>query len=1003
MTGGDPDQLAHSIARAARSLAASERKAFVSSKCGADSKLQARVEALIKQGFSDERSPDSAARQLVTGGALDMFGAKAQSVTAHEPGLIGQRIGSYRIRERIAVGGMGEVYRAERIDGSFDREVAIKVTGTSSLNEEFRRRFQHEQRILASLHHQGITQLFDAGITDGGLPFIVMELVDGQPIDEYCRRRELSPNAIVDLLLQIADAVSFAHARLVVHRDIKPSNVLVTEAGEVKLLDFGIARLLESDAVAATELRPLSPRYASPEQLLGREITIASDIYQIGLLMVELLSGSPARSETNLSDEIMRAVEQRPFPLRETADRNLPNELRQIAEQCLMNEPEERYADVNALHRDLANYQAGYPVAAVGETSLYRLRKFLKRHGRALAHGTVAALLLGTSVQLVNWLAASPVCPRPSEQMSGIWDAGIRAAVVSSIGDLGIPAATKTAATLVERLDQYVEGWLDMHQSACIANRVEASQSDAMFDRRMMCLEDRRYEVQALSQTLQSPSESTLLRTPELLSTLEPLQRCADLEAMASTVPPPGTAVADDVNRVKQQLANVTTDFAEGDLVSASTRLEALQPTASKTGYAPLLAEIAILAARIESMSSDPNSKETFRNAVTLAALARDDFLLATAWIEFAYHTAKYLELVPDAQELLFNARSAVLRAGQNSVAAVDLANTEGAVAYLDGDLDQALQHFHHARTLAERVAPERVPQIEANLAGMYRQRGELEQSRKFALRALRDIEERYGEGSLPALLATEDLAKISQELGDHQAAIDYLVPLIDALEWARGGPSLEIAMFNLDLGWSLKELNRLEDAAAAMRTTIRILNDLRLIDSNAAAYAHNNIGDLYMYMEDYARSELHLKRALEIWSKADGNPRKALPLTNLGLLMNRTGEHHDALEYCREALAIDENALGPDHFELAYALTCIGKALLELDRPDEAVEPLRRAVALRTRFDTYEHGWSRFLLGQALIASGRPLEGRERIDEAQKLFDASPSPDPYIARAVGQ
>ncbi len=318
-------------------------------------------------------------------------------------GLVGRELDGYRITSFIAEGGMSRVYRATRVDGSFERDVAIKLSAVSGISSSMRERFMQEQSVLAGLNHPHISQLYDARLTAEGWPYIVMELVEGSPITRYCAEQSLPLAGRIRLLIDVIDAVAFAHGNLVVHRDIKPSNVLVTAKGEVKLLDFGIAKLLEGDPENLTRSGAMTPRYASPEQLLGKPISIASDVYQLGLLLAEVLGGSlPTEGET-LTDAIRRSADDRPVTLPSAARQSLPSEITAIIEQCLRPQPGERYRDANALRADLEAYLSGYPVSAAGQRSGYRLRKFVQRN-RGSVLGAVLTLLALVSATIITAL-----------------------------------------------------------------------------------------------------------------------------------------------------------------------------------------------------------------------------------------------------------------------------------------------------------------------------------------------------------------------------------------------------------------------------------------------------------------------------------------------------------------------------------------------------------------------------------------------------------------------
>lgn len=333
---------------------------------------------------------------LVPGGAIDLFARLIDAPADPAQHLIGKQLGGYRLTSLLGQGGMGLVFRAERIDGRFDREVAIKISAGSGISQGLRERFLQEQSILAGLNHPNIAQLYDADHTAEGWPYFVLELVEGETIDAHCRRTRANTDQIVDIMLEVADAVAYAHARLVVHRDIKPSNLLVTRDGRPKLLDFGIARLFQADQAQVTNDRALSLRYASPEQLLGQPVTVASDLYQLGLVLGELLAGEPLRPNEDLASAMAGASRDDDLTIQGTIRARLPQDLVLMVEQCLRSSPKLRYPDVGSFQLDLQRYRKRFPVAAAGRNPTYRMRKFIGRNSLPVSVTAVAAIGLAT-------------------------------------------------------------------------------------------------------------------------------------------------------------------------------------------------------------------------------------------------------------------------------------------------------------------------------------------------------------------------------------------------------------------------------------------------------------------------------------------------------------------------------------------------------------------------------------------------------------------------------
>ncbi len=310
----------------------------------------------------------------------------------------GRRIGAYEIKRLIGQGGMAVIYLAERADGEFRRQVALKVVLPLPNSDEIIRRFRQERQILASLDHPNISQLLDGGTTPEGWPYLVMEYVEGQPITFYCRERNLSISERLRLFRIVCEAVQYAHQNLVVHRDLKPGNILITPSGDVKLLDFGIAKLLMADLYGEMAhqttrgLRPMTPEYASPEQLREESITTASDIYSLGILLYELLADvHPYELKGRPLHEIIRVVtEEEPLALSSRRP-ELRGDLDNIVSLALSKDPRERYRTVEQLIEDIDRFLAGRPVKARAATLRYRTARFV---GRNRTWVTIAAIML---------------------------------------------------------------------------------------------------------------------------------------------------------------------------------------------------------------------------------------------------------------------------------------------------------------------------------------------------------------------------------------------------------------------------------------------------------------------------------------------------------------------------------------------------------------------------------------------------------------------------------
>lgn len=363
------------------------RSAFIRDACGDDVDLIAEVEALLR--FESETA---------VGGFIDrpMFTLhKAEP----EPNAVGDRVGRYRLINEIGRGGMGTVYLAERADDEFEHRVAIKILKRGLDTDEIVGRFRRERQIVARLNHPHIAGLLDGGSTDDGLPYFVLEHVEGRPIDRYCNEEDLDVEERLRLFLTVCDTIDFAHQNLVVHRDLKPGNILVTDAGVPKLLDFGIAKILSPDGgpedVTRAQVRFLTRDFAAPEQIRNLPVTTATDVYSLGVLLYLLLAGKrPFDAETS-DEQRTETLPQNPSRVAPAERREkLAGDLDHIVLQTLHPEPERRYGSVEQLAADVRRYLDGLPVLASPDSRVYRAKKFVRRHWVSVATVTGIVVLL---------------------------------------------------------------------------------------------------------------------------------------------------------------------------------------------------------------------------------------------------------------------------------------------------------------------------------------------------------------------------------------------------------------------------------------------------------------------------------------------------------------------------------------------------------------------------------------------------------------------------------
>ena len=416
------------LAQAALQQPASARSRFLVAECRDDPSLRLEVEQLL-ESYGRAESFLEVPAVVAVEDLADVPLPPAEGLWPEGPA--DRRIGPYEVIREIGHGGMGTVYLAAR-RGDYHRQVAIKLLRPGMRTDEVVRRFRSERQILSSLDHPHIAKLFEGGTTRDGRPYFVMEYIDGVPLDVFCDRHRLPIRERLELYMKVCSAVQYAHRNLVVHRDIKPSNILVTGDGEPKLLDFGIAKILDPEAfpmtvdVTESGLRPMTPHYASPEQISGSAVTTASDVYSLGVLLYELLTGqrpyrltglAPGKMERVLQSEPLKpstAVSEPPPPETDSSSgaashqrgtdsvglyRQLTGDLDNIVLMALRREPERRYPSVDHFSEDIRRHLRGLPVVARQDHFGYRLGKFLRRNKLAVAAvATIAILVVGSAI-----------------------------------------------------------------------------------------------------------------------------------------------------------------------------------------------------------------------------------------------------------------------------------------------------------------------------------------------------------------------------------------------------------------------------------------------------------------------------------------------------------------------------------------------------------------------------------------------------------------------------
>ncbi len=880
-------QAVEGIFEAALDRPRAEWAAFLSDECGGDSELRGEIEALLSahsrtSGLLDD-DPSGPAADGTSGSARptpEQDAGPMTGETAEAP--VGSVVGAYRISSEIGRGGMGVVYLAERADGQFKQRVSLKMIRRGPETTELSRRFETERQILAALSHPNIAALLDGGVAEDGRPYLVMEYVEGVPIDVYCDRNRLGIKRRLKLFCTVARAVQHAHRNLVVHRDLKPSNILVTPEGHVKLLDFGIAKILDPTFMEGgapetrTGLRLMTPEYASPEQVRAEPVTTATDVYALGVVLYELLTGrrpfqligrTPAEAERIITEEeparpseaVSRSMAtpavsdgqgeadgdgaKRPTdPIslaRDTEPQRLRRELKgdmdRIALMALRKEPERRYASAEQMAEDVERYLDGQPVIAQDDSAAYRTAKFVGRHkaGVAAAAMVAVALIAGAvsaTIGMVRATRAEAVARTEAETSRQVSDFLVALFEVSDPDE-----ARGNSITAREILDQGADRvTTDLNDQPLIQARLLLTIGDVY--RKLGLFAD---------------AEGLLERSLEI--------RRAELGE-----------VHPDVAASLQALATVYGNQARfeeaGDLQARAIDVEEQLYGREDPRVGRSLTDLGVVLLRGGELNE---AQAVLERSLVIkeTALGPDDPELATTLTNLASVHRRRREL-DDAERLY--ARALEIREAGLPGDHPDVARSLNSLAMVystQGRLDEAEGLFRRSLAIKEKtLGPDHVDvgNTSGNLAVIHARRGEFEEARVLFGRALEIYQASFGPEHPRVGDALHNLAGVNKDLG----------------EW--------------------------EEAEALLTRAVAIKERTLPPDHPRLAASLGSLGEVYLELERYEQAESLLRRTLEIREAAFGPDHPSIPqsLENLAEALRdlgRTAEADDLIARARE------------------------------------------------------------------------------------------------------
>lgn len=818
----------------------------------------------------------------------------------------GRRIGPYRLVRELGRGGMGVVYLAERADGAYEQSVALKVLPPSLRSDALAKRFLLERRILARLEHPGVARLLDAGVAEHGEPYFVLEYVDGEPLTRWCDARRLSVTERLQLFLRVCEGVQYAHGRLIVHRDLKPSNILVTWEGEVKLLDFGIAKLLadgeaEATALTRTGARPYTPGYAAPEQLRGEAVTVATDVYALGVVLYELLTGrrprsrrsatarrgedSPSRpsrpsaavqrrEEREIGDRVERLEPEAVAGVRATGPerlrRRLTGDLDTIALKALRAEPERRYQSVQALAEDVRRHLAEQPIAARPASAGYLVGKFLRRH--AVGAAATCLLILALAGGLAAFALQARATAREARKAAAVRD------FLIEIFDHSDPARSRgddvSARTL---LDAAVE-------------RVEVELADQP---------ELRIEMLGVLGDLQ-----------RRLSRYEPARRLLTeaLTASRHLYDPSDPRIADrlaalgDLAMDEGDLALTERSFRQTLAIRRSALGERHADVADATG------KLAVVAMRRGRYAE---AERLSRRSVAL-----------------------YRGLTPEDEAKTASALSdlgLVLRAaGRPEEARAPL--TEAV------ELHERTLGGDHLDTATSRN----------NLATLLSELGELAEAERLMRQVVDFDVRRLGRDHLYTATATNNLANLHRLRGDLEGAEAMYREVLRVDRELFGEEHPYVALVQLNLGSTLSEAGRLDEAERELEASRALATRLLGRRHPQVGSVHAALGKLALRRGDLETAAEQYERAASVFAAtlAADHPKRLVLEVDRGELLVAEGRLTEAGDLLRNTLRALRRH-GPERWQTAEAELYLGECLLRQGRTPEARALLRHSLTV--------------------------------------------------------
>jgi tRNA A-37 threonylcarbamoyl transferase component Bud32 len=984
MTGKESsvDELAREFA-ALCDLDAEGRRAGLAALAARDPALAAAVGRLLALDDQTDGPIEALRGEVAEAAGRRLLG----TVPAEPPPA---RLGAWQLGGKLGAGGMGEVWAAERMEGGFTQRAAVKLVRSGISSLEIAERFRRERQVLARLNHAAIARLLDGGVAPDGRPWFAMERVDGTTITEFARRERLTLAERLALLVRVARAVDAAHRSLIVHRDLKPSNILITDTGDPKLLDFGLAKLLEPEDDAhqtRSDLRALTPAYAAPEQVLGEPITMATDVYALGVLLYELTTGElphlrRAPTSAGLADEVSRETIERPSSRVRRASgvepasaaigglsparlaHRLKGDLDTIALTALKREPERRYPTAAAFADDIERFLEGRPVAARPDTVGYRLRKFVGRHRLAMVAAAVVAVALLGALATVYWQTRATRLE--AERTARVRD--FLASIFGSLDpDLG-PGRGATAATLLAAGAARVEA--ELSSEPLVAAELYSALGrawlalDAYEEAERLAEKSRRIVLESFGAgSIQAASSAALLgeiatAREELLAGERELRAAlAQLDAAAGSASLEAARAAAALGR------NLNAQERHAEALALSERayavLAARLGAGDREAVRALLAQS--LALRFGDRAVEADRRLDGARALLAATPQANPVTRALLEVERAYvelHLRRPAEALASAETALASLAATL---GPESAARADALQARALARMQGGDFEGALADLEAAASTLRALDPDqsRLASVLINTALVYEHRGQIDRGIALRREVLASSVRRLGSESAGvrnqrALLGS--VLRSAERFAEAEVELREAMRLERLSAEAAGEHAVSSAF--LDLATVLSRTGRPAEAVAVLRQRLE-----RMLALGAAGTAYDvdltrlqlaqsllAVGGAASLTEARQQALLAKSGEAAIPPGEERSSHEVFPTFVLAQIDFAEGRLADARENLQASLAIWKRSGRETSADAAEGRLLLGETLLGLGERGAAKAQLRAAYELLFR-----------------------------------------------------